>query len=341
MIINEISDKKLWEEFISTYSASSLFQSWNWGEAIKKIQNPKSKTPIVWRLGFYDKDQLVGVAQIHKVLARRGIYLHIRHGPIFSLWTDKYFDFALAEIKALAARQHAGFIRISPKIKKNILAASFFTKYKFNDSPIHQLDGEVCWVINLNQSNDELLSNMRKSTRYLIKTASKFNIVIKKSRNSKDISEFFKLYQLTAKRHHFIEHQGIREEFECFLKDDQALLFKGYYNRQLYSAALIIFYNHQAIYHHSASIESKYPVNYLLQWEVIQEAKRRGKSIYNLWGVTIDENNKRHPWRGLSHFKKGFGGNLEEYIHAKDYPLTFLYCATYCWELIRKIWKGY
>jgi len=354
MIVKEIVDKFAWEKFISLFSPSSLFQSWNWGEAIKKISRNSgihdavipSKSGIasgqnLWRLGLFDQSKLVGIALIQKVVARRGTFLHIRHGPILSKWSNKYFEYFLEQIKALALEQKALFIRISPLLGENLLSPFFFAKYKFNDSPVHQLDGEICWVIDLNNTNDEILSKMRKSTRYLIRNAQKFGIVIKSSKSPEDLPEFLKLYNLTAKRQHFVKHRGIFEEFESFLKDDQILLFKGYHNNQLLSAALIIFYNHQAIYHHSASIESKYPVNYLLQWEVIQEAKRRGKSLYNLWGVTKDEKNKRHPWQGLSLFKRGFGGHLVESIHTKDYPLSYRYCATYVWETLRKIWKGY
>jgi lipid II:glycine glycyltransferase (peptidoglycan interpeptide bridge formation enzyme) len=106
------------------------------------------------------------------------------------------------------------------------------------------------------------------------------------------------------------------------------------------SAALIIFYNYQAIYHHSASIEQKIPVNYLLQWEIIKEAKKRGKKIYNMWGI-CPEDKRRHPWKGLTLFKKGFGGRIVEYLHAQDYPLSSFYCTTYIIECLRKYIKGY
>jgi lipid II:glycine glycyltransferase (peptidoglycan interpeptide bridge formation enzyme) len=81
-------------------------------------------------------------------------------------------------------------------------------------------------------------------------------------------------------------------------------------------------------------------VNYLLQWEAIKEAKKRDKSIYNFWGIAPDTK-RRHPWQGLSLFKKGFGGRLVEYLHAKDLPLSPLYFATYCYETLRKWKKGY
>ena len=40
-------------------------------------------------------------------------------------------------------------------------------------------------------------------------------------------------------------------------------------------------------------------------------------------------------------FKKGFGGRIIEYLHAKDLPLSPSYCATYLLEWFRKVLKGY
>src|SRR3989344_5682679 len=97
MKIKEVTDKKIWEKFISDYSPVSLFQSWNWGEAIRKLQiiplqrDPANggtnyKLQILWRLGVYDDNNLVGIAQVVKVIAKRGTFLHIRHGPILREW---------------------------------------------------------------------------------------------------------------------------------------------------------------------------------------------------------------------------------------------------------------
>ena len=195
-------------------------------------------------------------------------------------------------------------------------------------------------MLDLGSDEKTLLANMRKTTRYLIRQAEKLGVKIVSSKDPDDLKDFLTLYDQTAKRHHFVQHTGIREEFTELSKDDQILLFKGYHQKKLLSAALVVFYNNQAIYHHSASIDQKIPVNYLLQWEVIKEAKRREKEIYNFWGVA-PLGKPNHPWLGLSLFKKGFGGRLIEYLHAQDLPLSPLYCTTYMIDWFRRIRKGY
>lgn len=340
MEIKEINDREIWENFIKENSPESLFQSWDWGEVVKKAQGSKLKDQNLWRFGLFDESILIGIFQVNKVSAKRGIYLHIRHGPIFSIWNKESISFFLDYLKVLAKKERASFLRISPLIENSENNKLFLSKYDFRVSPIHAIDGEYCWVIDLAKSEENLLSSMRKTTRYLIRQAQKMGVEIVKSKSLGDLNDFLKLYKLTAQRQQFVEHKSIKEEFEQFLTNDQILLFKGYFQKKLISAALILFYNNQAVYHHSASIEQKIPVNYLLQWEVILEAKRRGKKVYNMWGIA-PEGKSKHPWLGLTIFKKGFGGNTVEYIHAMDLPCSSLYCTTYLLDTLRRVWKGY
>uniref|UniRef100_A0A7C4M2K6 Peptidoglycan bridge formation glycyltransferase FemA/FemB family protein n=1 Tax=candidate division CPR3 bacterium TaxID=2268181 RepID=A0A7C4M2K6_UNCC3 len=333
MEIKEIENKNIWENFINRYCPEALFQSWLWGEVVKRNQH-------LWRWGIFDKKELIGIAQVNKVKAKRGTFLHIRHGPIFSSLNVSNYEFFLSFLKNIAKKEKASFLRISPLLLDNEENRNFFKKIGFRNSPIHAMDGEYCWVLDINKSENELLAGMRKTTRYLIKKAEKLGVEIIKSKKFKDLDDFFSLYAETARRHKFVQHVSIREEFEELSKEDKIIIFKGCYQKKLLAVALIIFYNNQAIYHHSASIEQKIPVNYLLQWEAIKEAKRLGKNLYNFWGVA-PEGKKRHPWLGHSLFKRGFGGRIISYLHAQDYPLSIRYCTTYVIELLRKWRKGY
>jgi lipid II:glycine glycyltransferase (peptidoglycan interpeptide bridge formation enzyme) len=58
--------------------------------------------------------------------------------------------------------------------------------------------------------------------------------------------------------------------------------------------------------------------------------------MYNFWGV-VPETATKHPWAGLSTFKRGFGGAEEQYVHAKDLPLSLKYWLTYTIEKVRKM----
>lgn len=340
MYIKEINDHKIWEGFIVQFAPQSLFQSWKWGEVEKTILNGRTNNYYFGRLGFFEKDMLIGIAQINRVEARRGRFLHLRHGPIFAKWNKSILIEFNKQIKEIALQNKCCFIRISPLLDNSVQNREIFASCGYKNAPIHAMDGEYVWVLDLNKNEEELLKDMRKTTRNLIKQAQRLGVVIKKTTDEKEMNDFLSLYEMTAKRHHFVKHTGIMEEFREFNKDGEIILYKGYYQHNLISVALIIYYNNQAIYHHSASIEQKIPVNYLLQWEVIKDARKKGIALYNFWGIAPAGKNN-HPWKGLSLFKQGFGGRAVEYLHVQDLPVSYKYCTTYFVETIRKIRKGY
>lgn len=325
-----ITDKKIWEKFLLSITPISLFQSFNFGESEKK------QGVIVYRLGFYQQSKLQGIAQIFQIKSKRGNFLHLRGGPVFKDYTK--FKLFFPQLKRFAREKKADFLRISPPILvSDTKSSKVINKLGFKDVPIPLLDAEIAWMLNLKPSEEELLKQMRKTTRYLIKKAMRMRITVTKSREISACQDLLKLYQKMTREKGIVPHQGILQEFIQFKKDDQALIFRAYYQNKLMGAALIIFYQDEAIYHHSAHIkDNQIPASYLIQWEAIKEAKKRNKKKYNFFGIE-PEGNPKHPWYGLSLFKKGFGGKMRQFIQAKDYPLTLFYYKTYLIETIRRI----
>ena len=318
----------MWDGFVRQYSPLALFQGWLWGEVAKKGHK-------IWRLGWFDGNTLVAVAQVQKVTARRGTFLHVRHGPILKDQNVSIWKMVLADLKKLAKQENAWFVRVSPLLEITSENTRVYRDLGLQSAPIHAMDAELCWVLDLNKSEDEILLGMRKTTRYEIKRAQKLGVRVEKNNN---LNEFFTLYAETSMRHGFVRHTGITEEVETFGSD--AVIINGVFEGNILASAIILFWGDQAIYHHGASIQSKVPVSYLVQWEAIREAKNRGKKLYNFWGIA-PESNPNHPWRGITLFKTGFGGRQMEFMHAQDYPVSPLYLIPKTIEGIRKRLKGY
>jgi peptidoglycan pentaglycine glycine transferase (the first glycine) len=116
-------------------------------------------------------------------------------------------------------------------------------------------------------------------------------------------------------------------------------LFFGRYRGELAAGALVIFWSGIGFYHQAASVlkYAKLSLPYLLQWEAIKEAKRRGCALYDFWGYVDPQREPRHPWAGPTLFKMGFGGRVFEYIKTQDFPLSRKYWLTYLFEKLRKI----
>lgn len=329
----EVTERSIWENFVSQYAPQSLFQSWDWGDVLETANNRFR----VMRIAMGKNNEIEGAAQVIVIPSKKGKFFHLRHGPVLSEWTVAHLRMFMSNLTKIARNENIVFIRISPQIENNEKNNEMLTSIGARPSPIHAMDGEYVWVLDIDKSEDEILMNMRKTTRYLIRKAQNMNVQVDESG---DIDAFISLYDRTAKRQGFIGHEGIREEYIVFKKAGNAHLYMASHNNELLSGAIVVNRGNQAIYHHGASIPSQIPASYLLQWKAIQKAKNEGLKFYNFWGIAPEENTN-HPWKGLTLFKKGFGGTATEFIHAHDIALSPLYAVTYFHETIRRVKRGY
>jgi len=342
MYILEITNKNVWESFLLGCDEKTFLDSWNWGEFQKKIEEK------IWRFGVYDNEQLIAVALVIKVKAKRGTFLFVPHGPNVDNQDTKNNNQILEtltnKLKEIAKQEKAHFIRIAPIWERSEKNIEFFKNFGFKNAPIH-IHPEVTWELNIRPPEEELLMSMRKTTRYLIRQAQKNpDIEIVKTQNIEDLKKFNEIYCSTATRHKFVPFslKYIQNQFSSFSPDNQILIFLGKYKNEVVSSAVIVFWQNVGFYHHGASLSkyNKIPVSYLLQWEVIKEAKKRECQKYNFWGIITPDDNKNHPWAGLSLFKKGFGGHRKDYVQTQDLPLSKIYYLTYIFEKMRKIKRG-
>ncbi len=342
MEIKGIENKSLWENFLSECEERTFLQSWNWGEFQKRMGNK------IWRLGVFKNDELIGGALVIKIEARRGSFLFVPHGPIIksqiSNLKSQILKELLNKLKKIAKEEKCSFIRIAPIWERTTESERIFKDLGFRPAPMHT-HPEVTWELNLEKPEEDLLMNMRKTTRYLIRQGLKNKeIQIEKSQDPKDIEIFNELYQKTVDRHHFVPFslRYLKNEFQVFASDNQSLIFLAKYRNEYLASAVVIFWQNIAFYHHGASSMKypKIPASYLLQWEAIKAAKQKGCKIYNFWGIAETES-KKHPFWGLTLFKKGFGGYEKKYVRTQDLPLSFKYWFTYFFEKLRKKKRGF
>ncbi len=338
--IKYITDKTAWDNFAGGGANRTFLQSWAWGEFQKTIGNK------IWRLGIFDDNKLCGIALVTKIAAKRGTFLLIQHGPCLLETHQEIFAILLNRLKKIGEEEKASFIRINPLWERDQENKNFLKNFGFREAPMHANAYESTWKLNITAPEEELLMKMRKTTRYLIRQALKNNdITIEKSDRLSDLEAYQKLNQTVAKKQSFtpFSRQYIKNEFEIFTADNQALCFLGKYKGELVAAALVIFWSGAAYYHQAASgfKHTKLSIPYLIAWEAIKEAKKRGSTSYDFWGYVNPQTDSRHPWTGPTLFKMGFGGQAFEYIKTQDLPLTKKYWLNYIIEKARKIKRGY
>jgi lipid II:glycine glycyltransferase (peptidoglycan interpeptide bridge formation enzyme) len=349
MEIKEVFDKKIWENFLLQCEEKTFLQSWNWGEFYQKMGNK------IWRLGVYENGELTSVVLVVKIIAKRGKFLMVQHGPTliqnskFKIQNYnlkvKILETLFSELKRIGKEERVDFIRIAPLFERNEENKKLFQGLGFREAPMHANAYEATWKLDITSSEKNLLANMRKTTRYLIHQAEKNpEIEIIKSDKIEEIELYQELNKKVSKYQKFtpFSFDFVKNEFEVFAKDNQGLLFFGKYKEKIIFSSLIVFWSEIAFYHQAALDPTyhKIPIAYLSQWEAIKEAKKRGCKLYDFWGYVDPKKEPKHPWAGPTLFKMGFGGLSCEYIKTQDLPLSWKYWLTYFFEKIRKIKKG-
>ncbi|MDP2735316.1 MAG: peptidoglycan bridge formation glycyltransferase FemA/FemB family protein [bacterium] len=338
MTVREIRDKGAWEGFLEACREKTFLQSWNWGE-FQELMRGK-----VWRFMVYAKEDPVAAALVVKVGARRGTFLLVPHGPVTKegeTRKEEILSSLHAALKDLAKQEGASFLRLNPIWERNQENERMFLEAGFRQAPI-QIHSESSWKLDITLGEEELLSNMRKTTRYLVRQAEKNgDITVRKSREMRDIETFQRMHEKVSLRQAFVPFslEYLRNEFAAFSKDDAVLLFVAEYQGKAAAASFVVFWGGIGFYHHAASLPeyAKLSLPYLLQWEAIREAKSRGCRLYDFWGYIDPKTQPGHPWAGSTFFKMGFGGRAHLYLKTKDYPVNWKYWPTALFETVRKM----
>ncbi len=342
MEIEEIQNKKIWEDFLLECEEKTFLQSWNWGEFHISLGNK------IWRFGVFSEDKIIAVALVIKISAKRGSFLLVPHGPAMKPETksikENVMKLLFENLKPLAKEEKADFIRISPIIKRTQENEALFKDLGFRQAPLHY-HPESSWKLDIRLTEEKLLDNMRKTTRYLVRQAQKNpDIQIIKSTSVADLEVFYKLHTPVAKIQKFVPFSlyYLKKEFLAFLPDNIISLYFAKYKGEYIATAFEIFWSGIGFYHHAASLPQyhKIPVSALLQWEAIKEAKLRNCKIYDFWGYADPIKNPKHPYSGPTLFKMGFGGQKYEYVKTQDFIISSKYWLNYIIELLRRVKRG-
>lgn len=314
-------------------SERSFLQSYEYGQMQARLGNE----PLYILLSEDDKIVRSYLAILFK--AKRGRYLFLPYAII----DQQKIKVLLPFLKELAREIKIDFIRVSPLIDDTYENKKTFEEMGFRNAPVHMMHPELLWLLDLSKDEKTLLEEMRKNTRYSLKQASKMDIKISSGVTDLILDKFYKIHQETSRRQGFVPYslEYLKAQIEVFGDQDQVRVYLAEYEDKVISGAIIMFYGNEAVYHHGASLSeyNKIPASYLIQWEAIKEARKRGMKYYNFWGVV--ENAPKHPWAGLSFFKKGFGGAGRALLHCQDLPLTWKYWVNFLVETVRRIKRGY
>lgn len=273
--------------------------------------------------------------------AKRGRYMEIPGGPTIDWQNTKLVKETFARIHEIANQNHCVFVRIRPQLLKNDKNLALLQKIGLKPATMH-LAAEHTVIIDLEKSEEELLANMRRQTRYEVRRSEKLGITVSFDNSEAIFKEFHKVQADTATRQHFIppDLKTLLAEREAF-GDNARIYVATAENGPRIAYGLVLIDGDEAAYYEAASTElnHKLPGAYALQWQIMRDLRALGIKRYNLWGIA-PPNQPNHRYAGVTTFKTGFGGEIVEFVPAHDLIISKIkYLPNYAIEKVRKKWR--
>ncbi|MCK9460112.1 MAG: peptidoglycan bridge formation glycyltransferase FemA/FemB family protein [Proteobacteria bacterium] len=213
-----------------------------------------------------------------------------------------------------------------PELRVREMRMNFGTEtWNLRAAPI-EVQPNATLLIDLSLPLEEILARMKPKTRYNVRLAYRKGVSVSRAPSTM-VPVFHELYRQTAARDGFTAASlpHFTALFEPVPRTDdgvEVLMLLASYEAELLAGAIVLFSGSVATYLVGASSNARrnHMASYAIQWEIIREAKARGCTIYDMFGVSpIDA--IEHPLMGVSKFKRGFGGRLLHRTGCWDFPL--------------------
>jgi len=351
MSLTVFNNETEWNKFVLE-NGGGFLQSWEWG----LLQEALGRQAYRYRLDSSQDSELketVGQYLIIKHPLPFGrSYVYVPMGPVVAGegYRLEAFRASAVAIANAARRLGATFARIEPPaIAGEQLGARDLRGMGFREAG--QVQPGHTTIVDLTQDEDRLLKAMKQKTRYNMRLAEKKGVTVREADLSnahiykEDVARFWSLMTETTERDQFHSHE--RKYYEKMLevlsakkkRDLSVKLVFAEYQGEPIAAALIAYFGDTATYLHGASTAKHKNVMapYLLHWTAIRQAKEAGLKKYDFWGIAPEDAPDNHPWRGITRFKTGFGGERVTYVGAWEYPTSRFWYGLY--KLARRIKK--
>lgn len=245
-------------------------------------------------------------------------WLELPRGPLFE--SQKALEEIMKKIEEVANKEKAVFVRMSS-----------YDELTLKDKRIHETPFDhhptTSLVVDLEASEEDILSQMKPKGRYNIKVAQKHDVRVEPSN---DVEAFHHLLKKTGGRDGFGIHEI--EYYKNMLQamGQHAELLLAHYEDRVIAGGIFVYLDEWGIYYYGASDHNYRTMMapYLIQWEAMLKAKNQGCKHFDFLGIA-PENVPNHPWTGVTEFKKKFGGRVVDYPTAKDLVLKPIWYIIY------------
>lgn len=337
--IKEKRDLSNWNNIIKSLPGFSILQTREWGDV--KSKYGWLSEHFIWKdpTGKTEAAALVLSKEIKlPIIQKKFITIYVPQGPLLDWSKEDLREKVLDDILEYAKIKGAFSIKIDPEIVYWIGEVVDIKTQKYQSAQKIRTDlVKNGWVfstqqvqfrntawIDLDRSEEELLSNMKQKTRYNIRLAERKGVVVREA-GIDDLDVLYKMYLETSIRDGFIirPKEYYFEVWSHFITAEMATPLIAEVDKTPVAGLVLFHLGERSWYIYGMSTHNhreKMP-NYLLQWEAIRKSKKQGCRIYDLWGAPEEFNEEDGLW-GVYRFKQGLGSKAIQRLGAYDFPIN-------------------
>jgi lipid II:glycine glycyltransferase (peptidoglycan interpeptide bridge formation enzyme) len=305
------TDPAAWDRFVADASAPSFLQATPWA-AVKRSNG--------WRAARIAVDAGGGPVGA-QVLVRHPRPLPkgfgyaprgpVSAGPLDPAAIQRFTEAARAAAPGLGIAH----IRIDPEVEDpdGRLAAALLDAGWQRAADIQPATTRV---IDLEVTEDELWSGVRKKTRQLVRRAERAEVRVVGG-GPERLSDFHRVVSDTMRRRALPSRSEgfFRDLWAAYAPADRAMLLLAEGpTGDVLSASLLVGWGDRivALYGGTTPAGRDLEAKYALNWEVLRQARAAGYRTYDAWGL---------PNAGVAFFKAGWGGREARWVGAWDLVL--------------------
>ncbi len=187
---------------------------------------------------------------------------------------------------------------------------------------ITQLDSSA--FIDLRQDEEILWKNLRDKGRNMVRGGRRKGVSTRIANDVRYFDRFYEHYKSLRTRLNtqYIGYDELRLKFETFTRQGLADFWVAFLNDTPIAFNFMWTYNRHVNYVYNSSHPDylKYSPNNVLQWDMMTYYKKRGYTLYNLWGLrnmNLSEKDALRPDRaieGYGKFKLSLGAEARELV---------------------------
>jgi len=311
-----------WDSFLAATPGGQYVQTSLWGQ-VKALLGWRAARVVVSQ-----SDRIVAGAQVLlRPLPLVGAIGHVPKGPVLAFDDPRLTQLVLEALHHLARAHRLQYLVVQPPRPYAALAQQL-PRWGFRPSATHLLSPATL-LLDLTQDLDDILTQMKKKTRYSIRHGLREGITVREG-TERDLPTFYRLLVATSQRQHFAVHPEAyyARMWQVLGPPGYLKLLLAEYRGEAVAAVLLIPFGRTVVFAKGgwSGQYRQYCPNNVLHWTAIRWAKAQGYHHYDFGSLrpstvrameagAVHRDSQTYP---VDAFKLGFGGQVTRFPAPAD-----------------------